>query len=58
MSEEKRIVSRDEFVKMFVGADEKRQREIRNLLIMGALKIGDTDKTPTPAAQPAARSEQ
>lgn len=56
MSKEGRIVSRDEFVKMFVGADEKRQREIRNLIIMGTLKIGDTDRTP--AAQPAARAEQ
>ena len=44
MSEEKRIVSRDEFIKLFIGADEARQREIKRLLVTGEIRIG-TDET-------------
>ena len=56
MNEEKQILSKDEFARLFLGADEKRQIEIKRLLIMGHIVI-DPDKKSSAAADPAAETK-
>ena len=41
MRRDVKVITRDEFIKLFVGVDEKKQFEIKKQIILGNLKIAD-----------------